>query len=134
MASPVAQPAAAAFLGLLGTNTNLTVVDGDVANEQDPPYAVVYFAGGHDGGDNLSRWSNEATIRAYVHSVGNTAAASRIIADQAAATLLDERLTVSGWSCGPIRRELTNPPRRDESTGIAVMDQIDVYLWRMTAA
>jgi hypothetical protein len=134
VASPAAQPAAAAFLAILGTNANVTVVDGDVLNEQDPPYTVVYFAGGHDGGDNLSRSSNEATIRAYVHSVGNTAAAARIVADQAAATLLDERLTVAGWSCGPIRRELTNPPKRDESTGAAVMDQIDVYLWRMTAA
>jgi len=134
VAEPVAQPAAAAFLALLGTNGNLTVVDGDVANEQDPPYAVVYFAGGHDGGDNLARASNEATIRAYVHAVGNTAAAARIVAGQVAATLLDQRLTVAGWSCGPIRRELTNPPKRDESTGVAVMDQIDVYLWRMTAA
>lgn len=134
MADPVPQPAAAALLALLGTNTNLTVVDGDVDVEQQPPYLVVYTAGGPDEGDNLGLVSNEATMRAYLHAVGETAAAARIIAGQAAATIIDQRLTVAGWVCGPIKRELSNPPRRDESTGVAVMNQVDVYRWRMTAA
>lgn len=134
MADPVPQPAAAALLALLGTNANLTVVDGDVAVDQQPPYVVVYTAGGPDEGDNLGLYSNEATVRAYVHAVGETAAAARIVAGQAAATIIDQRLTVTGWSCGPIKRELSNPPERDESTGVVVMDQVDVYRWRMTAA
>lgn len=131
---PVPQPAAAAFLALLATNANLTVVDGDVAVGQEAPYVVVYVSGGPDEGDNLGLRSNEATVRAYVHSVGETAAAARIIAGQAASTIVDDRLTVAGWSCGPIKRELSNPPKRDESTGVVVMDQVDVYRWRMTAA
>lgn len=133
MVDPVPQPTAAAFLALLGSNANLTVVDGDVGVGQEPPYIVVYTAGGPDEGDNLGRRSNEATVRAYCHSVGETAAAARIIAGQAAATIVDQRLTVAGWSCGPIKRELSNPPERDESTGVVVMDQVDVYRWRMTA-
>lgn len=134
MVDPVPQPTATAFLALLGTNTNLTVIDGDVPVGQEPPYIVVYTAGGPDEGDNLGLRSNEATVRAYCHSVGETAAAARIIAGQAAATIVDQRLTVTGWSCGPIKRELSNPPERDESTGVVVMDQVDVYRWRMTAA
>lgn len=134
MVDPVPQPTAAALLALLGTNANLTVVDGDVGVGQEPPYIVVYTAGGPDEGDNLGFTSNEATVRAYCHSVGETAAAARIVAGQAAATIIDQRLTVAGWSCGPIKRELSNPPERDESTGVVVIDQVDVYRWRMTAA
>jgi len=131
---PVPQPAAAAFLALLGTNTNLNVIDADVPVGQEPPYVNVYIVGGPDAGDNLGFRSDEATVRAYCHSVGETAAAARIIAGQGASTLIDERLTIAGWSCGPIRRELSIPPERDESTGVPVMDQVDVYVWRMTAA
>jgi hypothetical protein len=130
----VAEAAAAAFLALLETNSNITVVDGDVPNGLEPPYVVVYFAGGRDRGDNLRQTSNEATDRAYVHSVAESAQGARVVAGQVDSTITDQRLTVAGWSSGPIRRELTNPPKRDESTGIAVMDQIDVYMWRMTAA
>jgi len=134
VADPVPQPAAAALLALLGTNTNLTVVDGDVAVGQQPPYLVVYTSGGPEEGDNLGLYSNEATMRAYLHSTGETAAAARIIAGRAAATIIDQRLTVAGWACGPIKHELSQPPQRDESTGSVVMDQVDVYRWQMTAA
>lgn len=130
----VAEAAAEAFLTLLGTNANITVIDGDVPNGMEPPYVVVYFSGGRERGDNLRNTSTEATDRAYVHSVAESAQGSRIVADQVDSTITDQRLTIAGWSSGPIRRELTIPPKRDESTGVAVMDQVDVYLWRMTAA
>lgn len=134
MVDPVPQPSAVALLNLLGTNTNLTVIDGDVPRGQVPPYVVVYLAGAPKEGNNLNRRSDEAKPRAYVHSVGMTAAAARIVAGQVASTIVDQRLTIAGWSCGPIRNELTNPPERDESTGVAVMDQVDTYVWDMTAA
>lgn len=134
MVDPVPQPVAAALLALLGTNANLTVVDGDVDVDQQPPYVVVYVVGAPREGDNLNARSNWATPRAYLHSVGMTPAAARIVAGQAASTIVDQRLTVAGWSCGPIKNELSNPPERDESTGVAVMDQVDVYVWHMTAA
>lgn len=134
MVDPVSEPAAAAFLTLLGTNTNLTVIDGDVPVGQEPPYLVVYLVGAPKEGDNLNRRSNEAAPRAYLHSVGTTPAAARIVAGQAAATIVDQRLTVAGWSCGPIKNELSNPPERDESKGVTVMDQVDTYVWHMAAA
>ena len=131
---PVPQPAAAALLALLGTNVNLTVIDGDVPTGQEPPYVVVYLVGAPKEGDNLNRRSDEAKPRAYIHSVGMTPAAARIVAGQVAFTIVDQRLTVAGWSCGPIRNELSNPPKRDESTGAVVMDQVDTYVWDMAAA
>lgn len=134
MANDPGQPAAAALLTLLGTNGNLVVIDGEVGVDQRPPYLVVYLAGGRDAGDNLNRRSNEATMRAYLHAVGANAAAARIVAGQAADTITDQRLTVPGWTCGPITRELSNPPIRDESTGAVVMDAVAVYRWGMTAA
>jgi hypothetical protein len=131
---PVPQPAAAALLALLGTNVNLTVIDGDVPTGQRPPYLVMYLIGAPKEGDNLNRLSSEATPRAYLHSVGMTPAAARIVAGQAAATIVGQRLTIAGWSCGPIKNEQSIPPERDESTGVPVMDQVDIYRWDMTAA
>jgi len=131
---PVSQPTAAALLALLGSNVNLTVVDGDVPVGQEPPYLVVYVAGAPKKGDNLNGRSNEARPRAYLHSVGETAAAARIVAGQAASTIVDQKLTVPGWSCGPIECEMSNPPERDASTGTPVMDQVDTYVWGMAAA
>jgi len=131
---PVPQPTAVALLALLGANANLTVIDGDVPTGQEPPYLVVYLVGAPKEGDNLNRVSNEAAPRAYLHSVGMTPAAARIVAGQAASTIVGQQLTVAGWSCGPIKNELSNPPERDESTGVTVMDQVDTYVWRMTAA
>lgn len=134
MVDPVPEPAAAALLALLESNPNLTVIDGDVPVDQKPPYLVVYVSGAPREGDNLNRQSNEAAPRAYLHAVGMTAASARIVAGQAASTIVDERLTVAGWSCGPIKNELSNPPQRDTSTRVTVMDQVDTYVWRMTAA
>ena len=131
---PVPQPSAVALLALLGANANLTVIDGDVPTGQEPPYVVVYLVGAPKEGDNLNRRSDEARPRAYIHSVGMTPAAARIIAGQVASTIVDERLTIPGWSCGPIKNELSNPAERDESTGTVVMDQVDTYVWDMTAA
>ena len=135
MATDPGQPAAAALLAMLSANVNLVVIDGDVPVDQRPPYLVVYVAGGRGTGDNLNQASNQATMRAYLHAVGETAAAARIVAGQAADTILDQHLTVSEWSCGPIKRELDpTPPERDESTGALVMDSVAVYRWDMTAA
>lgn len=134
MVDPVPQPSAVALLSLLGTNANLTVIDGDVPNGQEPPYLLVYLTGAPKEGDNLNRLSTEATPRAYLHSVGMTPAAARIVSGQAAATIVGQRLTIAGWSCGPIKNEQSIPPERDESTGVTVMDQVDIYRWHMTAA
>lgn len=69
--------------------------------------------------------------RWILHCVGGTAMAARAVAERARTALLDVRPAVPGLSCGLIRLEDSQPPRRDETTGALVMDAIQTY--RLTA-
>lgn len=121
-----------AVLALLraAPGTPLTVHDGAVPNGAVPPYVVVYFAD-NDPEDADSRSLEDAqtryVVRAYCHSVGGNAAASRAVGDKVRAQLLGVTPAVAGRACWPIRREDGQPPQRDESTGSLVMDRVDIY-------
>jgi hypothetical protein len=126
---------AAAILALLDADNTapaLVVYDGKVPDGSPPPssnpYVLVYFAA-YDSETNrpLTLASQRAVVRAYCHSVGGNAKAARIVADRVRVALLDVVPTVAGRKCFPIRREDSQPPQRDESTGTTVMDQIDTY-------
>lgn len=71
--------------------------------------------------------------RWVLHCVGGTASAARAVAQRARTALLDVRPTVSGLSCGLIRLEETQPPQRDETTGVLVMDAVQTYRLRATS-
>lgn len=123
---------AQAVLDLLtgASGSPLTVLDGVVPPGQEPPYVLAYFsdedpedADSRSLGDDLGRF----VLRAYLHLVGANAAATRALGDRVRTALLGVTPTVAGRSCFPIRREESNPPQRDESTGLLVMDRVDVY-------
>ena len=108
----------------------LTVHDGAVPNGTVPPYVLVYFADADPelpDSRPLDGASQRHILRAYVHSVGGNAAAARALGERVRAALLDVVPTVTGRECFPIRREDGQPPQRDESTGVLVMDRVDVY-------
>lgn len=116
--------------------TALTVYDGAVPEDpatgrsKPPPYALVYFADSDPEEPDsrpLSGRPARYVLRAYVHSVGLTASAARSVGERVRAALLNVRPTVAGRQCWPIRREDGQPPQRDDSTGSAVMDRVDVY-------
>jgi hypothetical protein len=122
---------AAAILALLDADNTapaLVVLDGKVPTGTVAPYVLVYFAA-YDSETSrpLTLASQRAVVRAYCHSVGGNAKAARIVADRVRVALLDVVPTVAGRKCFPIRREDSQPPQRDESTGTTVMDQIDTY-------
>jgi len=125
---------AAAVLALL--NAAITsprkVFDGKVDANIDPgtnPYVLVYFDSSDPEFDfEANAWRFEMT--ATLHAVGGSAQAARQVADMARSALVAVRPTVAGRSCFPITRETGMPPQRDESTGVLVMDQIDVYTIR----
>ncbi|QLQ37989.1 hypothetical protein [Micromonospora robiginosa] len=113
----------------------LAVYDGAVPEDatgrsKPPPYALVYFADADPEEPDsrpLSGRPARYVLRAYVHSVGLTASASRSVGERVRAALLNVRPTVAGRQCWPIRREDGQPPQRDDSTGSPVMDRVDVY-------
>lgn len=93
------------------------------------PYALVYFDS-NDPESTKEAQPYQFTLTATVHSVAANAAAVRQVADWVRSALLMQTLTVAGRSCYPITREAGVPPRRDESTGSLVMDQVDTYVLR----
>ncbi|MFI2664883.1 tail completion protein gp17 [Micromonospora carbonacea] len=120
-----------AVLGMLqAAPGSLRVLDGAVPAGTVPPYVLVYFA---DADPELTDsapmdgTSERFVLRVYAHSVGGNAAAARALGERVRTALLDQVPTVAGRVCWPIRREEGQLPQRDESTGVLVMDRIDVY-------
>ena len=120
-----------AVLALLrAADGSLTVHDGAVPTGGVPPYVLVYF--GDDDPElpdsrPLEGASERFVLRVYAHSVGGNAAAARAVGERVRAALLDVVPAIAGRACWPIRREESSPPQRDESTGILVMDRVDIY-------
>lgn len=127
------QAHAAALLALLDADNTppaLVVLDGHVPAGQQPPYVLVYLRGvSPEDAESRSMAgpSERFVLTATCHSVGATAMAARVVAQRVRAALLDVRPTVAGRSCFPIRHEESVEPQRDETTGVLLMDQVDVY-------
>lgn len=124
---------AAAMLALLDADNvspALVVLDGKVPTGVEPPYVLVYFSSHMPEGAEsqaLDHRSRRRITRATCHSVGGNAAAARAVAERVQQALLDIQPTITGRVAFPIRHELGQDPRRDESTGGEVQDKIDVY-------
>lgn len=136
-----------AFLAVLTDTPGspaLVVCDGKVPDGTVPPYALVYFQIETPDGTALPEWipltgqSVAINARAIVHSVGGepeAPKAARAVAGRVRAAVLDQTLTVAGWSCNPIRWIEGQPPQRNEEVpGAAVFDQVDVYGWTATSS
>lgn len=121
-----------AGLNLLRANAALTVFDGAVPNPTpQPPYVLVYsivtWPSDDDTIGSLDGKSRRATVRWICHCVGGDQIASRAMAQQVRTSLLDQRPTVVGMTCGLIRDEQDDPPVRNEETGVVVFDAVHVY-------
>lgn len=127
-------------LTLLGADTSLTVYDGKVPDPTPDidanPYVLVYSyvsRPSEDPDNSLLGRSGVWVARWICHCVGGNAAAVRAVAQRVRTQLLDVRPTVAGLSCGLIRWEDSQPPQRDETTGVLVMDAVEVYALRATS-
>lgn len=130
------QAHAAAVLGLLDADNGppaLVFYDGAVPTGALPPYVVVYFSYDQPEpaidtqGSSMEAGSVRVDCHAYCHSVGSNGAAARAVAARVRSALLDATPAVSGRQVFPIRHVDNQPMQRDESTGVLVMDQVDVY-------
>jgi hypothetical protein len=136
----IRQEHAAAFLALMATfPQGSPVYDGAVpepavGERLPPPYRLVHFQFG-TGYDDTGRilvgveaGTKPLEMRAYVHSVADTARAARTVADQTYSVVHDELLVVDARTTFRIRHEDSQPPDRDTSTGRTVFAGVDVYL------
>lgn len=119
-----------ALLDADNTPPALVVYVGAVPAGTLPPYVCVYFS--HVNPEQaesqaLDGASTRVVMRAICHSVGGNATAAMAVAQRVSTTLLDVRPVISGRTCFPIRHELGEDPRRDESTGTQIQDKLDVY-------
>lgn len=117
----------------------LVVFDGAVPKDpatgksRTPPYVLVYFTVSTPSGEmpadstSLDMDSDRVVLRAYCHNVGGSAQAARIVAGRTRGALLNMTPAISGRTCWPIRHDEGQPAQRDESTGVLVLDQVDVY-------
>ncbi len=111
----------------------LVVRDGYVPTNSAPPYVVVYFtieslqAELDLSSSDMTYASTRVNCYAYCHYVGSNATAARAVAARVRAALLDVTPVITGRTCFPIRHVENQPPVRDETTGVLVMDQVDVY-------
>ncbi|MFE7869762.1 hypothetical protein ACFUYE_05355 [Micromonospora humida] len=127
------------LLDAVDDNPPLVVYDGAVPKDsttgksKPPPYVLVYVAVLTPSGEmpadstSLDMDSDRVVLRAYCHSVGANGQAARMVADRVRAALLGVTPTIAGRDCWPIRHDEGLPADRDESTGLLVMDQVDVY-------
>jgi hypothetical protein len=108
----------------------LVVFDGPVSAGQQPPYVRVYTHiewPADDPNNALDGVSGRAVVRWYCHCVGSNDTAARAVAQRVRTQLLDKRPAVAGMVPGMIRHEQSIPPVPDETTGVPVLDTVNVY-------
>ena len=119
----------------------LVVYDGVVPASPDTNrgYVLVYTSVSRpsDDPDNSGDGKTRVWVARWIcHCVGGTATSARAVAQRVRTALLDVRPTVTGFSAsavGPIRMEGdSQPSQRDETTGVLVMDTVEVYRLRAT--
>ncbi|GAB2951911.1 hypothetical protein GCM10027280_45370 [Micromonospora polyrhachis] len=132
----IIQAHAQALLDLLAAapgTVPLVVLDGAVPAGRTPPYVLAYLTVRTPSGEmpadstSLDMDSDRIVLTAYLHCVGGNAAAARAVAGRVRGQLLNVVPVIAGRECWPIRQDDGQPPQRDETTGVLVMDQVDVY-------
>lgn len=101
--------------------------DDAVPNGTLPPYVRVYTTVSYPGMEDLTNKSNRAVLRVICHCAGGSSTGAAVVATAVRAVLLDVVPAVAGRACFPIRNEASVTARPDETTGVLVMDQIEVY-------
>jgi len=113
--------------------------DGTVPVGASKPYRLVYTSLNRPSeGDvdlNADGRSRVWIVRWIVHNVagGTDASAARAVAQRTRTQLLDQQPSIPGLNCGLIRLEDSQPPERDETTGVLVMDAVTTYRLRATS-
>lgn len=129
------QDHADAVLDLLAADTTLVVFEepdggpNTIPPGTMPPYVSVHMVAARTQGPDLAMRSTRMAVRIYTHSVGQNDVAARVVSDRVAAALLDKKPFIEGRVVFPIRQEVGNDPREDESSGYLVSTITET--WRL---
>lgn len=107
----------------------LTVYDGPPPDGATPPYAVAYIYVETPDATSMTDEADHIVARMYTHAVGANSTAARAVAQRLRGQLLNAKPTIAGRNVAAIAQEQGNVPEKDTSTGVLVMDQLDV--WRL---
>lgn len=137
MALNILQAHKQVFLDLLDADNAspaLVALDGEVPDGTTPPYVLIYMAfRTPSGAEEPEKVSFEAAsdvlyASAWCHSVGGTAHGSLAVAGRVRAALRGVIPVIAGrGECSRIGNVDGTPTNRDETTGVAVFDTVDVW-------
>lgn len=100
-----------------------------IPNAAQPPYVAIHMVPQRALGPTFEAGSTRMVMRIITHSVGNNELAARFISDQVAEALLDARPHIAGRNPAPIRQDVGQDPRVDETTGVSVITITEA--WRL---
>lgn len=92
-----------------------------IPNAAEPPYVAVHMVPQRALGPTLEAGSTRMVMRIITHSVGANELAARFVSDQVAEALLGIRPNIAGRNPAPIRQDVGQDPRDDETTGVSVV-------------
>lgn len=93
---------------------DIVVFDGMVPPVPPDRYVVVYADTGTLAALAVCGQSDSATFRWQTTSVASDAPRARWLAGRVKAGIVDTRLDVDDWACGPVRHNFESMPARDE--------------------
>jgi len=91
----------------------------DIGDGQPPkgftyPYGIMWTLGESDREGDMSDWDVTGWWRYQVTTVGETPDQARLLSDRLRGVMEAASLTVSGYTVGPIRRDVTGLVERDD--------------------
>lgn len=107
---------------------NVTVYDGTVPNNPTYPYVVLYGDQGAALPNSFTEVSTFRSFRVQTTTVAINQPQARALAERVESALLDVRPTVTGRKCVPIRKETSQPVRRDDDVDPAAFYAVDIWV------
>jgi hypothetical protein len=104
---------------------------GEVPDMPPLPYMTVSADGGFPTNYVKAAQHTARQFRLAVQCVGSTVNECMGVAEKADVAFLDQRLTVTGWDCGPCQVELVATPRRDPDAG-GLLYALATYIYTAT--
>lgn len=117
-----------AVRNLVDAVANVTVYDGTVPNSPVLPYVVMYGDQGAAEANAYTEVSSFRRFRVQTTTVAANQPQARALAERVESALLDVRPTVAGRTCVPIRKETSQPVRRDDDVDPPVFYAVDVWV------
>lgn len=123
---------AAAVFALLDADPNLNIYDGDVPDDVEYPYGVMYASTPWDRGRRLSAHMSQRQFTVAILCVGRDPDEARWVSEKAATRLRRVRPVVAGRTCTPLMLASSTQVNPDQSVTPPKWTCTDV--WQFSSA